>query len=139
HWMNKQHPRRDSILARLLDRLLDLGESRSLPLAITPARWALGSEVDEPLDRAASHPEPGPRHLAIEALGWRLRKRAGPADPLLKTLQHPDPTSQFLAAEGLALGKRAEGMGVLLSSIDFLSDLMLRRRAVSALGELGDP
>ncbi|WP_169976936.1 HEAT repeat domain-containing protein [Tautonia rosea] len=138
-WMQQQHPRRDDLLASLLDRCLSLGETRLLQRAIVPAFWALGSEVDEPLGLASAHPEEAPRREAIEALSWRLRKRNGPADPLLKALQHPDPTSQFLAAEGLALGKRPEGIGVLLSAVDYLSDLSLRRRAVIALGELEDP
>ncbi|RUL87063.1 HEAT repeat domain-containing protein [Tautonia sociabilis] len=138
-WMAKQHPRRDALLAELIDRCLSLAEPRLLQRAIAPARWALGPEVDEPLSRAATHPDEGPRHLALQAIGWRLRRRSGPAEPLLKAIAHPDPTSQFLAAEGLALGKRAEGLAVLRSAVDFLQDLSLRRRAVVALGELGDP
>jgi ParB family chromosome partitioning protein len=138
-WMEPQHPRRDAILASLLDRCLALGETRLIQRAIVPARWALGSEVDEPLGRASAHPEEWPRREAIEAIAWRLRRRNGPAEPLLKALQHPDPIAQFLAAEGLALGKRAEGISVLLSAVDYLSDLALRRRAVVALGELEDP
>ncbi|MEW4569025.1 HEAT repeat domain-containing protein [Tautonia sp. JC769] len=138
-WLEQQHPRDDATLAALLDRCLALGETRLIQRAITPARWALGSAVDEPLGRASAHPEEWPRREAIEALAWRLRKRNGPADPLLKALQHPDPVTQFLAAEGLALGRRTEGISVLLSAVDYLSDLALRRRAVVALGELEDP
>ncbi|QDV34780.1 HEAT repeat domain-containing protein [Tautonia plasticadhaerens] len=138
-WMESQHSRRDGILASILDRCLSLGEPRLLQRAISPARWALGPEVDGPLALASSHPDDGPRHLALRAIGWRLRTRSGPAGPLLRALQHPDPTSQFLAAEGLALGDRPEGLSVLLSAVDFLQDLALRRRAVVALGELGDP
>ena len=47
---------------------------------------------------------------AVEAVGWRLRKRGGPAEPLLKALKHRDPVTQFLAAEGLGRGGRDEGL-----------------------------
>ena len=137
-WMESQYPRHDNILAKLLDRCLTLSEPRLLQRAISPSRWALGSDVDEPLSRTADHPDEHARQTALQAIGWRLRKRNASADPLVKALQHPDPTSQFFAAEGLALGGRAEGLSVLLSAIDFLQDLAFRRRAVVALGELGD-
>jgi ParB family chromosome partitioning protein len=138
-WMESQHPRRDAILAGLIDRCRSLGEFRLLQRVISPARWALGPEVDEPLALASALPDDPARHAALSAIGWRFRNRSGPAEPLLRALSHPDPTSQFLAAEGLALGGRAEGLSVLRSAIDFLQDLGLRRRAVVALGELGDP
>src|SRR5262249_52921113 len=71
-----------------------------------------------------------------EALGWRLRKRQGAADALLRTVQHREPVTQFLAAEGLARAGRAEGLNVLLASVEVMSDIRLRQRAVKALGEL---
>jgi ParB family chromosome partitioning protein len=75
----------------------------------------------------------------VEAAGFRLRRRGGPAEGLLSALGHKDPSTQFLAAEGLALGGRAEGLRILLTAIDGVPDLDLRRRAVRALGRLGDP
>jgi ParB family transcriptional regulator, chromosome partitioning protein len=137
-WEEKQHPRRDAILARLMDRLLALGDAKLLARLIAPARWARGREVGAPLAMLAAHPEERLRQGAVEALGWRLRKRGGEAEPLAKALSHRDPITQFLAAEGLARAGRAEGLSVLLASVEFVSDLRLRRRAVLALGELGD-
>jgi ParB family chromosome partitioning protein len=134
----KQHPRHDSVLAKLLERTTALGDTRLLGEIVPWARWAKGPEVQAPLAGLATYPDEDVRHAAVEALGWRLRKRSGDADVLVKALSHRDPQTQFLAAEGLARGKRADGIGILLSSIDFQSDYDLRQRAVQALGELGD-
>src|SRR5439155_27349138 len=78
------------------------------------------------------------RRYTVEALGWRLRKRQGPAEPLLKALQHKDSTTQLLAAEGLAYAGRREGVSTSLAAVEFLTDLGMRMRAVLALGELAD-
>src|SRR5262249_49106711 len=102
-WLTKQHPRHDGVLARLMDRCLVLGETKQLlPRLIPGARWAPGKDVDPILGRITNLADEGLRRSAAEAIGWRLRKRQGPADPLLKLVQHKDPTTQFLAAEGLA-------------------------------------
>ncbi|MBL8798710.1 MAG: HEAT repeat domain-containing protein [Planctomycetia bacterium] len=137
-WEQKQQPRRPDLLARLMERLLADGQMDVLAAHIFAARWARGSEVDPVLGQLSLAADETLRQSALEAIGWRLRKRQGPAEPLLKALSHRDPVSQFLAAEGLARAGRGEGLNVLLSAIDFLSDLDLRRRAVQALGELAD-
>jgi ParB family chromosome partitioning protein len=137
-WEEKQHPRHDAILARLMERCFSFGEPRFLRRLVPRARWARGKEVEPVLSLLITHSDDQLRQEAVEALGWRLRKRKGGTDALRKALQHKDSLTQFLAAEGLALGSRPEGLNVLLASIDFLSDLTLRRRAVRALGELAD-
>src|SRR5206468_12222842 len=62
-----------------------------------------------------------------------------PADLLLEPVLHKNSATQFYACEGLAGGKRHEGQRFLLSSIEYLEEVGLRQRAVTALGELGDP
>jgi ParB family chromosome partitioning protein len=138
-WQKQQHPRHPGILARLLERALAAGLTDVVAQGLSGARWTPGKEVEPLLGQLALHPDEALRQTALEAIGWRARKRQGPIEPLLKALQHKDPTSQFLAAEGLARAGRSEGLNVLLSSIDFLPDLELRQRAVRALGELADP
>ncbi len=101
-------------------------------------RWARGKDVDAPLAVLAVYADDEIRHEAVEAIGWRLRKRGGPADSLIKGLKHRDPTTQFLSAEGLARSGRDEGLSILLAAIDLQEDFALRQRAVQALGELGD-
>jgi HEAT repeat protein len=138
-WETKQHPRRSDVLAQLMQAAHRLADDGLLGRLTSAARWSRGPEVAAPLAALTSYPKPEVRHAALEALGWRLRKRKGPAEPLVQALVLPDPKTQFLAAEGLALGARHEGLGVLLSGVELLDDIVLRKRAVKALGELADP
>ncbi len=137
-WLRQQHPRRDDLLARLLDRLAAPADAKLLARLIPGARWAPGKVVDPPLAALANHPDDPARREVVKALAWRLRKREGDAEPLRKALGHRDPTTQFLAAAGLAHAGRGDGLNVLLASVDFATDLDVRRGAVLALGELAD-
>lgn len=138
-WEKRQHPRWDALLARLIDAVYRLGDAGLLGRLIPAARWAHSPVVGESLAPLVSFGDEGVRHRAVEALGWRLRKRKGEVAPLVRALEHPDLTSRFLAAEGLALHGRRDGVGVLLASVDVLEDLDHRTRAVRALGQLADP
>jgi ParB family chromosome partitioning protein len=137
-WLEKQHPRHDAVLARMLRRATELKANRLLAQLLPGARWAPGPEVNEPLAVLTVYADDAIRRQAVEAVGWRLRKRKGPAEPLLKALKHRDANTQFFAAEGLARAGRAEGLSILLAAVDLQSDAALRQRAVRALGELGD-
>jgi ParB family chromosome partitioning protein len=139
-WMKDQHPRHDAILARLLDRALADGDTDYVAgTLLEPARWSLGPDVEGIFPTLCASPNAELRDAALQAYGWRVRKRGAPPDPLLKALKHKNPVTQFLAAEGLARARRGEGMQVLLSGIEYLEDTGHRSRAVQALGELGDP
>ncbi len=139
-WMKDQHPRHDALLARLLERAFADGETDYVVTALlAPARWSLRSDVNAAFATLCTSPNVDLRDAAVQAYGWRFRKRAAPADPLLKAVKHKNPVTQFYAAEGLARGGRADGMQVLLSGIEYLEDPGHRVRAVQALGELGDP
>lgn len=138
NWETKQHPRHDEVLARLMEKCLELGEINSLKSMLEQARWSRGKDVDSVLSVLAAHSDDALRRDVIEALGWRLKHRKGSPDPLLKALEHRDPQTKFLAAEGLAKNGRNEGLNVLLSAVDLMEDFTLRERAVLALGELAD-
>ncbi|MBP3954560.1 HEAT repeat domain-containing protein [Gemmata sp. G18] len=139
-WMKDQHPRHDAILARLLDRAFTSGDPDYIVgTLLEPARWSLGHDVDAIFTTLCTSPNVQLRDAAIQAYGWRVRKRKAPPDPLLKAVKHKNPVTQFFAAEGLARGGRGDGMQVLLSGIEYLEDTSHRVRAVHALGELGDP
>ncbi len=137
-WEEKQFPRHDAILARVIKQAIDNKTNRMVEALVTSARWARGKEVDPVLAVLSVYADDSIRQSAVEAVGWRLRKRQGPAESLVKALKHRDSITQFFAAEGLACGGRAEGLGILLAAVDLQSNLVLRRRAVLALGELGD-
>jgi ParB family chromosome partitioning protein len=138
-WEQKQFPRHPAVLAHVLARAAELKANRALAEYVRAAAWARGPEVDPVLAVLTVHADEVVRRGAVEAVGWRLRKRNGPAEPLVKALKHRDNLTQLLAAEGLARGGRDEGLSILLAAIDLQSDLSLRQRAVRALGELGDP
>jgi len=137
-WEAKQHPRHSAVLAKMLERVLPLNEPELLAAMLPGLYWSRGHEADAGLAQLAAHGDEDLRRNAIVALGWRLRRRGGAAEPVLKALSHKDPISQFLAAEGLALAGRREGLPVLLASIEYLGDVALRGRAVTALGALAD-
>lgn len=141
HWpeRDRQHPRHDDVLAKLMDRAFAAGDTGLVAELIPAAQWSRGKDVDPVFAVLVSHPDADLRNAAVVGAGVRFQKRGGPADPLLKALKHKDPATQLYAAEGLAWGKRGEGVGVLLSSIDYLDDVTQRQRAVTALGKLGDP
>lgn len=137
-WETKQHPRHPAVLAKLLDRALAFGATDFVAKLLPQARWCRGSEVEEPLALLTTNPDEALRNESVQALGWRLKHRNAASEPLVRALRHKNPTTQFFAAEGLAKAKRAEGINVLLSAIEYLDDVQLRSRAMLALGELGD-
>jgi ParB family chromosome partitioning protein len=137
-WLERQHPRRDDVLARLIERVSRPTEAKFLTRLLPAARWARSREVDAALSGLVNHPNELVRRDLVRALGWRLRERNGVPEPLRKALAHRDPVTQFLAAEGLARARFADGLNVLLASIDFASDLEVRRGAVAALGIIAD-
>ncbi len=137
-WLEGLHPHRHDVLAQLLEAAFKLGESQELKALLGFAKWPDDGVVDGPLGAITGVAEESIRHQAVEAAGYRLRKRNGPAEPLVAALSHKDAKTQFLAAEGLARAGRSDGITILLTAVDLLDDIGLRRRAVKALGELGD-
>ena len=101
-------------------------------------RTSRGREVEPVLATLCANADEDTRLAAVNAIGWRARRRTGPVEPLLKALRHKDATTQFVAAEGLARVGRSEGLAVLLSGLESIDDVTLRQRAVLALGELAD-
>ena len=139
-WMKKQFARQDKVLTELLAACAELNFWTSEPVrAVTSsACFALSNEVDPVLATLAQHSDDELRHRTVEAISWRVQARGSDPEPLRTALGHKNPITKFLAAEGLALAGHDEGMNVLLAAIDLMDDLDFRRRAVNALGKLGD-
>ncbi len=130
--------RDDAVLARIVDAAYRLGDAELLARLVPMVRFAAGAAADTALAPLCALSKDELRHAALEAAGFRLRKRNGPAEPLLAALAHPNPLTQFVAAEGLALAGRADGLRVLLTAVEMVPEIDQRKRAVRALGRLGD-
>ncbi|MEO1528680.1 MAG: HEAT repeat domain-containing protein, partial [Planctomycetota bacterium] len=137
-WLEKQHPRNDEVLAKSLTRYHELNLPKFVQPLLWHARWSLGNDVNEVLGLLAVHPDETIRLQVVNAIGWRLHKRNGPAEPLRTALEHRDPNTKFAAAVGLAWGGHDDGMQVLMSGVELMTDLEQRKRGVEALGKLAD-
>ena len=137
-WETKQFPRHDGILAKMLETGIRLGDNALILRLLPGAQWSRGKEVDEVVASLCASSADAVRDRAIPALGFRLRKRGAPATALVAALTHANPKTQFLAAEALAWSGRSEGIRVLMTGVDMMPELVDRRRAVRALGELAD-
>lgn len=137
-WLDEQHPRHDEVLAKFLARCLELSLTDLIKPRIMDARWSLTGAVDPVLALLAVHPDEDVRDPVVSAMGWRFKRRSGPADSLVELLEHRSTITKFLAAVGLARGGRADGINILLSAVELMTDLSQRILAVEALGELAD-
>ena len=72
----------------------------------------------------------------VETLAYRAKRRHGSLASLQKALLSKDADVQFIAAEGLAKCGHADGVNILMATIDYNPDGDLRRRSVLAIGEL---
>ncbi|MFK7769216.1 MAG: HEAT repeat domain-containing protein [Mariniblastus sp.] len=137
-FLKSERPRNDEVLARTLDLVGRTGNANFVKSLIPGARWAADAVIDPPLNRLATISEDAVRWSVIEAIGFRAEKRNGSLDSLKEAIEHRDPITKFMAAEGLARASDNSGIHVLLAAVDLMEDLRLRRRAVLALGQLGD-
>ena len=138
-WLRDQHPRHDDLLSRLLDRLAAPSDAKFLirlipehagrrrPVVAAP----LAALVNQPRRRDPPRGRSGTRLAAPEAGGEipnRSRRRSGIATRRRSSSRR----------KGWRWRVAADGLNVLLASIDFATDLDVRRGAVLALGELAD-
>ena len=137
-WLERQHPRDDSIYSRLLQVAIDKGLTRNLIREADNVQWCPGNQVDAQVELLCSHPDDDLRRKYVQVASWRVKKRSMSHEILLESLKHRDARTQFHAAEGLAHAGKADGLTVLLSAVELMSDLNLRTDAILALGELAD-
>ena len=140
-WEKDKYPRRDEILAGLLENIYKQGDESLLFTLIEIARVAREGLVDSRLKSLVRYPRDRIRNEAVFALGRRLKYRGAPLEAqegLHEALGHRDGQTRFLAAEGLALMGGKDGLNILLTATELLSDYDDRIRAVRALGHLAD-
>jgi ParB family chromosome partitioning protein len=135
----EQHPRDGVLLAQMIAAATALGDLRRANRLLDASRWAPTGTVDEAVAALCRVKDDSTRQTAVEVAGWRLRRREGPPEPLHTALKHRDPLTGFEAARSLALAGHADGVSMLLTTIELGEDLDQRRGAVEALGVLGDP
>ena len=134
----EEYPRYLDILIELTQTCYRLSKERNLKLLIPHLAWEKDDRVDQELISLLSYPSEEIRHMACESIGWRLVKRNASKAPLVQALEQKDIEIKFLAAEGLANGGHKEGIDILLTSVDMMPEIRLRKRAVRALGKLAD-
>lgn len=133
-----KHDLKPEILNSLLKVVTRIADDSKISSLLDSAKFCRDQVIEESLMPLASYPRGEVRNNALEVICWRARKRDGSVETIEKSLEHEDGMTRFYAAEGLALLGRKDGLSVLLSSVELLPELHLRRRAVKALGALGD-
>jgi hypothetical protein len=81
------------VLVQIAEAARRLSDDRQLQAIALPLRWARSKELDAALAPLLTYPKPEIARKATEAIGWRLRKRGGPAEPLLAALKSPTRSS----------------------------------------------
>lgn len=141
-WLDRQHPRHVDVLINLAQLLLQHTDYLRFINLLDNLSWAndpqFNAQIDKLLQRA--YTQMPSQHIAklVQAMAYRADKRQGDVTGLRKALSNKDAQVQFLAAEGLAKRGIKDGFAILMATIDYNTDGGLRRRAVLALGELGD-
>lgn len=149
-WLDRQHPRHVAVLLQLANLLLQHTDYIRFNNLLDSLAWAgfgtndektnaqENAQVDKLLQKAYNQLPSHHTANIVKAMAYRADKRNGDVTSLRKALSHREPLVQFLGAEGLAKRGLKDGFSVLMATIDYNTDGELRRRAVLALGELGD-
>lgn len=137
-WESKQRPRHDDVLVKVIDFCRARSLDKWLVGVLRGAAFARSKALDEPIASFMQHTDMAIRSVAIGSYGWRVKERGSDPEPLVEILEHPDPTTRFVAAACLANAGRKEGLSVLLSAVDLLDDIRLRRQALLSAGRLAD-
>lgn len=158
-WLQRQHPRHPQVLLSLFGILMSANDYDHAAQLLASLSWAKDTEIENRiLDKNAKDDSKNSHSLSmridsalalayeqmpanytlklVQALAYRAQKRHGSLASLQKALSNKEADLQFLAAEGLAKCGNAEGLNILMATIDYNADGSLRRRSVLAIGEL---
>lgn len=141
-WLEKQHPRHVAVLLQLAEKLIKTTDYKYFIELLKPLAWAndeqFNVKIDDLLQKAYRQLPSKYTADIVKAMSYQAEKRQADLAGLRLALSNKDAMIQFLSAEGLAKRGNKEGFAILMASIDYQTDGDLRRRAVLALGELGD-
>jgi len=141
-WLQRQHPRDSQVLLSLFTTLMNHGDYALAALLLPSLAWVqsddsdLSSRIDSALALAYEQMPAKHTFKLVEALAYRAKRRHGSIASLQNALRNKDADVQFAAAEGLAKCGHADGVNILMATIDYNPDAEFRSCSVLAIGEL---
>jgi len=141
-WLQRQHPRDSQVLLSLFTMLMSHSDYAHAALLLPSLAWAksddsdLSSHIDSALALAYEQMPAKYTFKLVEALAYRAKRRHSSIASLQNALRNKDADVQFAAAEGLAKCGHADGVNILMATIDYNPDAEFRSCSVLAIGEL---
>jgi len=141
-WLQRQHPRDSQVLLSLFTTLMSHSDYVLAALILPSLAWVksddsdLSSRIDSALALAYEQMPAKHTFKLVEALAYRAKRRHGSIASLQNALHNKDADVQFAAAEGLAKCGHADGVNILMATIDYNPDAEFRSCSVLAIGEL---
>ena len=141
-WLQRQHPRDSQVLLSLFTTLMTHSDYAPAAQLLPSLAWVqsgdsdLSSRIDTALALAYEQMPAKYIFKLVEALAYRAKRRHGSIASLQNALRNKDADVQFAAAEGLAKCGHADGVNILMATIDYNPDAEFRSCSVLAIGEL---
>jgi len=141
-WLQRQYPRDPQVLLSLFITLMSHNDYELATQLLQSLAWVksddsdLSSRIDTALALAYEQMPANHTFKLVEALAYRAKRRHGSIASLQNALRNKDADVQFAAAEGLAKCGHADGVNILMATIDYNPDAEFRSCSVLAIGEL---
>lgn len=141
-WLQRQHPRDSQALLSLFATLMNHSDYALAAQLLPSLAWVqsgdsdLSSRIDTALALAYEQMPANHTFKLVEALAYRAKRRHSSITSLQNALRNKDADVQFAAAEGLAKCGHADGVNILMATIDYNPDAEFRSCSVLAIGEL---
>ncbi|MBF2719938.1 HEAT repeat domain-containing protein [Psychrobacter sp. NG254] len=141
-WLQRQHPRDSQVLLSLFTTLMSHSDYALAAQLLPSLAWVqsddsdLSSRIDSALARAYEQMPAKYTFKLVETLAYRAKRRHSSIASLQNALRNKDADVQFAAAEGLAKCGHADGVNILMATIDYNPDAEFRSCSVLAIGEL---
>ncbi|WP_201551260.1 HEAT repeat domain-containing protein [Psychrobacter fjordensis] len=141
-WLQRQHPKDSQVLLSLFTTLMNHSDYALAAQLLPSLAWVqsdnsnLSSRIDTTLALAYEQMPANHTFKLVEALAYRAKRRHSSIASLQNALRNKDADVQFAAAEGLAKCGHADGVNILMATIDYNPDAEFRSCSVLAIGEL---